>query len=130
MKILVFEYEIKDKEGRILGASKFEGPMRVKLGTGEIWEELEKKLKVLNTGQEASFWIKVPFDRKKVKKVEKEEIPQDVKAGEKFYIETPAGTWPAKLLGYEGQNALIDLNPSYAGEEVFYWVKLTYEEDI
>ncbi len=128
MRILVLEYEIKDREGRILGSSKFEGPMKVKLGTGEIWKELEEKLSALKMGEEASFWIKVPFDREKIKRVDRESIPPDVKAGEEFYVQTPAGTWSARLLGYEGNNAVIDLNPPYAGDEVFYRVKLIYEE--
>lgn len=130
MRILVLEYEIKDRDGRILGSSRFEGPMKVKLGTGEIWKELEEKLRGMKIGDEAGFWIKVPFDKGKIKRVDKNSIPPDVKAGEEFYIQTPAGTWPARLLGFEGENAVIDLNPPYAGDEVFYKIKVIYEENI
>ncbi|MCD6454855.1 MAG: hypothetical protein J7L62_06090 [Candidatus Aminicenantes bacterium] len=130
MRILILEYEIRDKEGRILGASKFEGPMKVRIGSGELWKELEDKLKGLKTGDEKSFWINVPFDKSKIKKVSKKSIPPDVKAGEQFYVETPAGVWSARLLGYEGEDAVIDLNPPYAGDEVFYKIKVLYEEEL
>ncbi len=130
MIILVLEYLITDREGRVLGNSKFQGPMRVKLGAGEVWPELEEKIKDMQVDEEKEFWIKVPYDRKKIKRVPRSYIPSQLLEGEEFTFRTPAGQWNARLLKYEGEEALIDLNPPGAGEEIHYKVRVIYREEI
>ncbi len=131
VKILVFEYEIKDKEGRIIGSSKFEGPMKVKLGTGEIWKGLEEKLKDLSTGDETEFQIYVPYEKNKIKKIKRKLLPfEELKEGEQVFIETFAGKYPALVRKIEGDWVELDLNPPFAGEELFYKIKVLYAEEL
>ncbi len=131
VKVMVLEYEIRDREGRIIGSSKFEGLMRVRLGTGELWQELEEKLRGLKQGDEAEFEITVPYDEKKIKRLPRKEIPLDeIAEGEQVFIETPAGSYPARIRGVEGEHVIIDLNPPYAGEKVVYKVKVIYTEEL
>ena len=131
VKVLVLEYEIKDKEGRIIGSSKFEGPLRVKLGVGEIWKELEENLKNLSAGEEAEFQIHVPYEESKVKKIKRNLLPfEELKEGEQIFIETLAGRYPALVRKIEGEWVELDLNPPFAGEKLFYKVKVLYVEEL
>ncbi|GEM_PF-2504498 len=130
MIVLVLEYRITDREGRVLGNSRFQGPLKLRIGSGEVWPELEEKLRDMKPGEEKEFWIRVPYDERKIKRIPRHLIPGDLKEGEEFLLKTPAGEWTARLRGFEGEEALVDFNPPSAGEEVHYWVKAIYREDL
>ncbi len=130
MIILVLEYKITDREGRVLGDSKFQGLMKIRIGTGEVWPELEEKLKDMKMEEEREFWITVPYDENKIKEIPRSLIPQELQEGEEFTLRTPAGEWNARIKGFEGEKAIVDFNPPKAGEKVRYWVRVVYREDI
>ncbi len=130
MIVLVVEYRITDREGRVLGNSKFQGPMKIRIGTGEVWPELEERIKDMKVDEEREFWITVPYDENKIKRVPASSLPPDLLEGEEFTFQTPAGQWNGRLLRREGEFAVIDLNPPGAGEKIHYWIRVIYREEI
>ncbi|MBL8859867.1 MAG: peptidylprolyl isomerase [Planctomycetes bacterium] len=129
--IVTFEYELKDKAGRVLDSSNDSGPLTYIHGEGRIVPGLEAALVGYSAGDHLKITVDPEgaygyHDPERIEWLPKTALTPDgvVEVGMQFQSETDTGFVVATVTEVDGANARVDANHPLAGVELHFEVRI------
>ncbi len=129
-RVVTFDYELRDRSGRVLDASATSGPMRYLHGAGHILPALEHGLAGLEPGQRTEIDIPCAqafgdVDETRRVEVPRAELPPGVEAGSMVSGEDEAGRrFHLVVLELGDETAVLDGNHPLAGRDLLFSVEV------
>ncbi|TFG00588.1 MAG: hypothetical protein EU541_01890 [Promethearchaeota archaeon] len=132
--VVRIEYEIRDKDGKLLGTSKDnqDGTIKIHLGTGQVLPAFEGEIVGMSKGEKKKFSLEPDkaygeFNPLLLEKIPKKDLSDDLDLQLRNMVEIvgPNGmTSTGWIRLIEDDFIIVDLNPPLAGKTLHFSVKL------
>lgn len=128
---VVFNYTLKDDEGRVLSSSEPHGPLDYIHGTGALIPGLEKVMEGKKVGEAFSVSVKPEDGYGKRKEELVHVLPREqfgfdgkVETGMQFQADTPSGVINLTVINVTDKEVTVDANHPFAGVNLNFDVSI------
>lgn len=130
-KVVMIEFNMYDEIGKLLETSERQGPLTYLHGIGELPLGLENELEGKQAGDQVNVTLPPDdaygqYDESLVQNVPRSQFEQahNISIGVRYEAETEAGPRVVRVVGFEGNDVIVDANEPYAGYTVRFEVKV------
>lgn len=130
VRVTVFHYTLKDKNGKLLDSSKGQEPLAILQGGGQIIPGLERRMEGMKAGESGSFVIPAAEaygERNEdwVVTASRSELPGTAKVGDRFRGGDEDDAPVFAVMSIEGDQVRLDANHPLAGMELHFDIQVT-----
>ena len=135
-KIVSIDYTLTDEQGNVLDTSDGRDPLSYVQGAGQIIPGLERALEGTSPGESLQVTVQPEDaygerDPELVQAVPREQFPDGSlpEIGQRFQVETPAGTQVVTVASVDEKSVMIDANHPLAGRALSFDVTVKEVRD-
>jgi FKBP-type peptidyl-prolyl cis-trans isomerase 2 len=123
-------------DGAVFAQSEKDQPLEFMVGAGRMPPAFETEITGLRVGEKKTFLIKSddaygPYDKEKLVEVPLSEFGsgEPPKVGDRFSVQTPAGTMPIVVSAVNEKTVTVDFNSPLAGKDLSFDVQIVKIRD-
>jgi FKBP-type peptidyl-prolyl cis-trans isomerase SlyD len=135
-KVIGFDYNLKDKDGKVLDSSEGGTPLLFLEGSGMLIPDLEKELLTMEVNDEKNVTIVAANAYGEIRDdmiitVKRTQFPEDTELniGDQFRVNQDPQMPPFTVKEINGEDITIDGNHPLAGIDLYFEVKITEKRE-